>query len=491
MVDPGLNFVWGKDELDSQKTHNLDLVQEDRLRLIKKYLDIERVAIPGANFLMLENDTNSEPRSRSNSNCGSVDSDDQNGGSNGNGKDKTKIGKQLNTITKSFGSIGKSMSKKWKKNFGGSGRGMKMGDSEKNNKRKTSVGSVTQSTKRTSVTVEMLGDRDHILCVRLSYKRAEYQEEMVKNYIIAAEERFKLNRELRRKQVVEMRQKAEHRRNDLGGISPMHCVNVGCENLGSSATSYLCPACFQKEKQQAIDFERRPPSVSHQDESDYSSSQDKNPSLDRTDTLTTWGKSKFYTMVDEDHSQGDQRPPPPSYPGLNNTNSGPNVNRKEALHLARSSFYAETDIVTGKPPIDPRNSTTQSGTAYIVNNLYENVTVVPPGEGKDSMPYGTIPARLSSQKAIDIEEEPPLGSGCSKSKVNHVPSRKHAFKIKNIQDDISSKMKESCTVGGMQQTRCKNDGCPFYGNSATEYFCSTCFKECQRTLAYKARMNSH
>ncbi len=75
------------------------------------------------------------------------------------------------------------MSKKLKKNFGSVGRGLKEnstssgGGAEKT--RRPSVGSVTQSTKVSSITMEALRERDRdqqtILAVRLSAKRPAYQ----------------------------------------------------------------------------------------------------------------------------------------------------------------------------------------------------------------------------------------------------------------------------------------------------------------------------
>ena len=68
------------------------------------------------------------------------------------------------------------MSKKLKKNFGSVGKGLKEGSDEK--RRRPSVGSVTQSTKVSSITMEMLKEKEKdqfILAVVLSGKRPAYQ----------------------------------------------------------------------------------------------------------------------------------------------------------------------------------------------------------------------------------------------------------------------------------------------------------------------------
>ena len=68
------------------------------------------------------------------------------------------------------------MSKKLKKNFGSVGRGLKDGSDKE--RRRPSVGSVTQSTKVSSITLEMLKEKERdqtILAIRLSRKRPAYQ----------------------------------------------------------------------------------------------------------------------------------------------------------------------------------------------------------------------------------------------------------------------------------------------------------------------------
>ena len=73
------------------------------------------------------------------------------------------------------------MSKKLKKNFGSVGKGLKEGSDKE--RRRPSVGSVTQSTKVSSITLEMLKEKERdqtILAIRLSRKRPAYQVILVK-----------------------------------------------------------------------------------------------------------------------------------------------------------------------------------------------------------------------------------------------------------------------------------------------------------------------
>ena len=134
------------------------------------------------------------------------------GGSNGvggNGKEKNKVAKQ---ISKSFGSLGRSVSKKLKK----------MGKLSLNHKdssngklaKRSSVVSVTQSTK-VNHTASLL-DNERILSAQLHLIQIENYSAMVENYLLTARERFEADRALRRKQDVEMRQKAEERKSVSG-----------------------------------------------------------------------------------------------------------------------------------------------------------------------------------------------------------------------------------------------------------------------------------
>ena len=67
------------------------------------------------------------------------------------------------------------MSKKLKKNFGSVSKGLREA-SDKERSRRPSVGTATQSTKRSSVTIELLREKEQtILAVRLVAKRPAYQ----------------------------------------------------------------------------------------------------------------------------------------------------------------------------------------------------------------------------------------------------------------------------------------------------------------------------
>lgn len=80
----------------------------------------------------------------------------------------TKSSKQMNSVAKQFGSIGRSMSSKLKKNFGSMAKLAGKSNGSHSNPEESLM--TTQST-------------CEVLCCRVLAARAPVQEEMVKNYL--------------------------------------------------------------------------------------------------------------------------------------------------------------------------------------------------------------------------------------------------------------------------------------------------------------------
>ncbi|XP_060804542.1 OTU domain-containing protein 7B isoform X2 [Amyelois transitella] len=140
-VDPGEDFRW--DVEPDQKTINNLLPDEfQRSTMLAAYLDLERVEC------LSQNQPPEELRR-------SLDAL------------STKSSKQMNSVAKQFGSIGRSMSSKIKKNFGSMAKLHKSSGSQSN----PEEGSVL----RQSTT--------EVLCCRVLAARAPVQEEMVRNYL--------------------------------------------------------------------------------------------------------------------------------------------------------------------------------------------------------------------------------------------------------------------------------------------------------------------
>lgn len=140
-VDPGEDFCW--DTEPEQKTINNLLPDENqRAAMLDAYLDLERV----------ECLSQSQPPEELRRSLDAL---------------STKSSKQLNSVAKQFGSIGRSMSSKLKKNFGSMAKLTGKSGSQSNPE---------ESLMRRQSTCE-------VLCCRVLAARAPVQEEMVKNYL--------------------------------------------------------------------------------------------------------------------------------------------------------------------------------------------------------------------------------------------------------------------------------------------------------------------
>ncbi|XP_013140320.1 PREDICTED: OTU domain-containing protein 7B-like [Papilio polytes] len=140
-VDPGEDFRWDT-EPDQKTINNLLPDEYQRSAMLSAYLDLERVEC------ISQNQPPEELRR-------SLDAL------------STKSSKQLNSVAKQFGSIGRSMSSKLKKNFGSMAKLTGKSGSQSNPE---------EGLLRRQSTCE-------VLCCRVLAARAPVQEEMVKNYL--------------------------------------------------------------------------------------------------------------------------------------------------------------------------------------------------------------------------------------------------------------------------------------------------------------------
>ena len=430
-------------------------------------------------------------------------------------KDKAKTGKQMHSVVKSFGSIGKTMSKKLK-NLGGL-KTVKLDGGKGDKLHKPAVGSATQSTNTALVTNDLLKDKDHVLCSKLLHKRLGYQEEMVQNYLAAAHESFEQDRSLRKQQDEEMRRITERRR--LEQETPVPCINASCKQLGTPAMSYLCRECYDKQRKEAMDMEHKPEKsevdgplntkVAHSNEKVRDSV---TPELQRQNTIVNLGSSKFYTYADEVQSL-----PQSKYDNLSNNvlSSHPNMNnssaigrdkvRKAPLELSRSSFYDES-LTSSSRALGKSSS---PGTARIINNLKEEdfSSGVMDGSERDYISYHSErpkPIVETRQNVINLNTmEYQNRSNVYVPKVQNAPqsqqkepsqfSTNTAVKSANSESqyvvnssNISGKFVSRIEVGHSPSAehpprqKCRNDSCQGTASEEKEYYCGKCYQLYER-----------
>ena len=275
-IDPGPSVNWAKD-ISYEKS------LEDKINLLQKFLDVDRLTLK-----LLDINGDSDRAS-----MGSQDSDDM-GGTLTKDKKKdekkkdAKVSQQMQNVAKQFGSIGKSMSKKLKQ-LG------KVGKVDKS--RRPSIGNeITQSTRIPNYGTNA-NNNEVVLVAMLSEKRGKQQQEMVRNYLADAKERFESDRELKRKNDAELRSKVA-RHPAVNSSAP--CKTPGCNLYGTSQNDFYCTACYTARH---TDITRGGGQVIYNTFPGRNRGQ-QNLDLPRpADEIFIYGKSKFYTSSNEDIKQ--------------------------------------------------------------------------------------------------------------------------------------------------------------------------------------------
>lgn len=493
-IDPGEHFDWK--EYDGNEG-NWALSDREHIALLKEYLDVVYVSPLGTpDEEMFDDLTDEEYEKRVgdaeialNDDVGGVPINYGTAVATANGK--SKAAKQLQSVAKQFGSIGKSMSKKIKKNIGsitkigGNGNGQIASKSSKK-------GSLSSGTSTQSFT------RQRILCAQLKAKRYDYQEEMIRNYLECAQDRFldaertKLSTggpndfdlDLMAKPVVDDRKTC--------------CINAGCQQYGTAVTSYMCPECFEKQKQQELNV------------------------LDTPRYGT--GNSKFYTQSDMQSHQVINRLP--SVRRLNELD--------QTLYLSNSTFYNDKRIIadpisngtsfrhgysptttdlairrrkssasSASPPIgDYQQQQHDSDRIITATDFYgtPNSTALntnglpPPGTATVYSPGKTIIHKIIRQ-TVNL---PPISSDQSMVNNRNAYSAPPPFPVATITesvDMVDSSRGIPTPFAQSQAKSCRTVGCMFFGSASSNFYCSKCCQQLKTantatTVAQQTRSQS-
>ncbi len=439
-IDPGDHFDWRN--YDGNEG-NWGLTDREHIALLKEYLDIVWPSPLGSpDDEIFEDLTDDEYERRIGEAEIGLTDDQHANGANG----KSKAAKQLQSVAKQFGSIGKSMSKKIKKNIGSI---TKIGASKGSKKGSLSSAMSTQSF-----------TRQRILCAQLKAKRHDYQEEMIKNYLECAQDRF-LDGE-RTKDVRDVDRASLIKPKETVAIIDTYktgCINTGCQNFGTAATSYMCPECFEKQKQQELDN-----------------------ILTEAPRYGT-GNSKFYAQSDSHSHQLINRLP--SVRRLNELD--------QTLYLSNSTFYNDkislpdkdtnvngSSLRHGPSPSDlatvpvttPMDfDLSPEGVELLRKNSIKNVQ---PGTVTAFSPGKTIIHTITRQ-TVNLPPTTVSQESLSSKTRNTLPSSFGNGKA----DDVTNRL-SATPFTQLQAKKCQTLGCMFYGNVSTNYFCSKC---CQLNAA--------
>lgn len=235
-VDPGPTFNWNE-TYEQSFINSLLMSEKDQIALLKKYLDIVDLSETENPSGSPEVDSEEEIERKF------VEIQDFNEGEISIFGHKNRATKQLQSVARQFGSIGKSMSKKLKKNFG----------------------SITKpKPKRNDA------NKNRLICAEIHAKRHENQEQMIKNYLTHIQKKFlpskrsKMNGESA--ETMRLQEQAF-----LEG--PMKCINSECHDFGTVLTAYMCEKCYETQRNQELN-------------------------VNNVDSRFATGKSKFYRNTD-------------------------------------------------------------------------------------------------------------------------------------------------------------------------------------------------
>lgn len=253
-VDPGPDVRWGQDEDDPWVIARLTLTDKEKLIFLNEYLDIRNIEVPYQQPCIIENPCKEMNGHLANAKTyDPYESDDSlpeggiscTGGKNG----KSRAARQLQTVAKQFGSIGRSMSKKLKHigniaRRGGSFKGdptMKRAADTLKNKRTLSGLPLIS---RTATVDASLNPRQVVVAILNTEKKHEYQQKLIENYLVSAINRFENDKAL----------KNGNSKKGNAITASNQCINPGCTMFGAPSTSYLCSSCYTKQKQQEFEL---------------------------------------------------------------------------------------------------------------------------------------------------------------------------------------------------------------------------------------------
>ncbi|KFM71631.1 hypothetical protein X975_22433, partial [Stegodyphus mimosarum] len=127
---------------------------------------------------------------------------------------------------------------------------------------------------RTATVDGSLNPRQVVVAVLNTEKKHEYQKKLIQNYLTSAISRYENDKILKSNSLPN------------GKLAALQCINPGCKMFSAPSTSYLCSACYRKQKEQEYELEGQ-------------RMIQKNNNYCNEGPVIVSGKSAFYTETDQ------------------------------------------------------------------------------------------------------------------------------------------------------------------------------------------------
>ncbi|XP_060709581.1 OTU domain-containing protein 7A [Hemiscyllium ocellatum] len=493
-MDPKKDWEWGKDDNDNTKLANLVLSLEAKLHLLHNYMNVSWICIPAetrAPLAQPESPTGSVGEDAHSLSDSESDRDSICSNSNLNGnknqKEKDKGDKQkkeknrTDSVANKLGSFSKTLGTKLKKNMGGfgglvhgriskgnssngrNGENVEKGKKKESNKsnkgsKDESLQSSSSPTDKSNITsvkapadkpadqckystdvklslsilrAAMQGERKFIFAgLLLTSHRHQFHEEMINYYLTTAQERFNAEQEQKRKEAEKKAssnstcKKMEHEPSERSKVEP----NPQVDTLQSSFQSHMDQMNSKTQRRSGQATETNSPLRNE---------------IPKTGTLT----SAHFTHT----------------PAL----------LRHVIHVSEIKPPSSNCPVDIQPPVIGSLKTCATYPQHSHSLSYQNYCPV----GLSRFP--TVETMEPLKHLLPPEHKShTFTNGFGTSDVNGY--------LEYADEGVSSVWQSGEQTKGrimaappyfLQQNRCKQHNCPFYGSPETEFYCSYCYKE--------------
>lgn len=462
-VDPGEACVWNRDELNEAVVQRVALTHEDRLALLNQFLDLVDIPCPS----VIKSSSSKSPKIRNDTKInGSRPSHDPEGwssdgeftGARCHPSGPKAPGKQLHSVAKQFGSLGRSVGRKIRRNI---------------------IDNFT--VRHPPPSPARLNNAqwecpDFVLCARLhTEKHHPCLEQMINNYLQSARQRFEQQQAERQRQTLVWQRRKQHTLAEMAiqeGPSP--CINPNCTMYGTALTSYMCTACYAKQLEQEEERAKN-----------LKTTVSRSPGSNQN-ALYGMGKSVFYAQSDS-QSYADAANIPARRPptGQNGT-----------LYLSNSTFYGDSapiNITSSSSPKKEDKVVFEKISPSICEKIKQtnHYMVEPAGHTEPQRevnqviqstatkgherngPYPISKELIDLGTTLPVEEKHPVR-----------PPRMQASKVglgasSNVEEKTVSQAHQPSprllSHYDSIRKQCKSPGCTSYGFANTQWFCSDCF----------------